>query len=39
MKYGVGQSIKRFEDLRLVRGGGRYQSDVTVPGEAQAVVE
>jgi carbon-monoxide dehydrogenase large subunit len=38
MKYGVGQSIKRFEDLRLVRGGGRYQSDVTVPGELQAVV-
>jgi carbon-monoxide dehydrogenase large subunit len=38
MKYGVGQSIKRFEDLRLVRGGGRYQGDVTVPGETHAVV-
>ncbi|HYE91478.1 MAG TPA: molybdopterin cofactor-binding domain-containing protein, partial [Terriglobales bacterium] len=37
-KYGIGQSIKRFEDVRLVKGGGRYQSDVTVPNEAHAVI-
>ena len=22
--YAIGQSVPRFEDLRLVRGGGRY---------------
>ncbi|MBM4439839.1 MAG: xanthine dehydrogenase family protein molybdopterin-binding subunit [Candidatus Rokubacteria bacterium] len=37
-KYGIGQSIKRFEDVRLVKGGGRYQSDVTVPNEAHVVI-
>ena len=37
-KFGIGQSIKRFEDVRLVKGGGRYQGDVTVPGETQAVI-
>jgi carbon-monoxide dehydrogenase large subunit len=38
VKFGIGQSVKRFEDVRLVRGGGRYQSDVTVPAETHAVV-
>jgi len=38
VKFGIGQSIKRFEDPRLVRGGGRYQGDVTVPGESHAVL-
>jgi carbon-monoxide dehydrogenase large subunit len=38
MKYGIGQSIKRFEDVRLVRGGGRYQGDVHLPGETHAVL-
>src|SRR2546421_5860603 len=38
MKYGIGQPVKRFEDIRLVRGRGRYQSDVTVPGETHAVI-
>jgi len=38
VKFGVGQSVKRFEDVRLVRGGGRYQGDVTVPGETHAVI-
>jgi aerobic carbon-monoxide dehydrogenase large subunit len=38
MKYGIGQSIKRFEDVRLVQGGGRYQGDVQVPGESHAVI-
>ena len=34
----VGQPIKRFEDVRLVKGGGRYQGDVTVPNETHAVI-
>jgi carbon-monoxide dehydrogenase large subunit len=38
VKFGIGQSVKRFEDVRLVRGGGRYQSDTTVPGETHAVI-
>ena len=38
MKFGIGQSVKRFEDVRLMKGGGRYQSDVAVPGETHAVV-
>jgi carbon-monoxide dehydrogenase large subunit len=28
----VGQSVPRFEDLRLVRGGGRYVDDIVLPG-------
>ena len=38
MKFGIGQSVKRIEDVRLLRGGGRYQSDTTVPGETHAVL-
>jgi carbon-monoxide dehydrogenase large subunit len=30
--YAIGQSVPRFEDLRLVRGGGRYVDDVVLPG-------
>jgi carbon-monoxide dehydrogenase large subunit len=37
-KFGIGQSVKRFEDVRLVKGGGRYQGDVGVPGETHAVI-
>src|SRR5687768_1419264 len=28
----VGQPVPRFEDLRLVRGGGRYVDDLVLPG-------
>jgi carbon-monoxide dehydrogenase large subunit len=28
----IGESIPRFEDLRLVRGGGRYVDDIALPG-------
>src|SRR3954452_935578 len=28
----IGQSVPRFEDLRLVRGGGRYVDDIALPG-------
>ena len=37
MKYGVGQSVRRFEDLRLLTGRGRYQDDLTLPRQAYAV--
>jgi carbon-monoxide dehydrogenase large subunit len=37
-QFGIGQPIKRFEDVRLVRGGGRYQDDVKVPGQTYAVL-
>jgi len=33
-KYGIGQSVSRFEDPRLLRGEGRYINDIAVPGMA-----
>jgi carbon-monoxide dehydrogenase large subunit len=33
----IGRSLPRFEDLRLVRGAGRYSDDISVPGQAIAV--
>src|SRR5215475_1626532 len=32
--YAIGQAVPRFEDLRLVRGGGRYVDDYALPGMA-----
>jgi len=29
--------MPRFEDLRLVRGAGRYSDDISMPGQAYAV--
>jgi carbon-monoxide dehydrogenase large subunit len=37
-KFGIGQGIKRFEDPRLVRGEGRFQNDVNLPGQTHAVI-
>ena len=37
-QFGIGQSIKRFEDVRLVRGQGRFHDDVNLPGQAHAVI-
>ena len=37
-QYGIGQGIKRIEDVRLLRGAGRYLDDVNVPGQAHAVI-
>lgn len=31
-EYALGQPVARFEDPRLVRGGGRYVDDMTLPG-------
>ena len=33
-KFGIGQAVSRFEDPRLLRGGGRYVDDITLPGMA-----
>jgi aerobic carbon-monoxide dehydrogenase large subunit len=38
MKFGVGQPVKRFEDLRLITGGGRYTDDIVLPGMAHAFI-
>jgi len=37
-QFGIGQSIKRFEDVRLVRGQGRFHDDVNLPRQAHAVI-
>lgn len=36
MKYGVGQPVRRKEDLRLVTGHGNYLDDIRVENEAYA---
>src|SRR6201989_3167111 len=33
-KFGIGQAVSRFEDPRLLRGGGRYVDDISLPGMA-----
>lgn len=37
-QFGIGQGIKRFEDVRLVKGEGRFHDDVNLPGQAHAVI-
>jgi carbon-monoxide dehydrogenase large subunit len=37
-EFALGQSVPRFEDPRLVRGGGRYVSDMKLPGMAYGYV-
>ncbi|MGQ0664408.1 MAG: xanthine dehydrogenase family protein molybdopterin-binding subunit [Pseudomonadota bacterium] len=36
IKFGVGQSIRRTEDLRFLTGSGLYTDDITVPRQACA---
>jgi carbon-monoxide dehydrogenase large subunit len=38
MKTGIGQPVRRKEDLRLVTGGGCYSDDVDLPRQARAFV-
>ncbi|MEM7506402.1 MAG: xanthine dehydrogenase family protein molybdopterin-binding subunit [Pseudomonadota bacterium] len=38
MKFGLGQSVPRREDPRLLRGEGRYVDDVVLAGQAHAWV-
>src|SRR5260370_11480795 len=33
-EFGIGKCVSRFEDPRLLRGGGRYVGDVVLPGMA-----
>src|SRR2546423_12051312 len=35
---GIGQPVRRREDLRLLTGRGRYSDDVNLPGQAYAVM-
>ena len=34
VKFGVGQDVRRWEDPRLLRGGGRYSDDINRQGQA-----
>ncbi len=38
MKFGLSQPMRRVEDPRLLRGGGRYTDDISLPGQAFGVV-
>jgi carbon-monoxide dehydrogenase large subunit len=38
MKAGIGQALRRKEDLRLLTGQGRYSDDVHMPGQAYAAI-
>lgn len=37
-KFGIGQGVPRWEDPRLLRGGGRYSDDLNRPGQAYGQV-
>ncbi|MEL0018761.1 MAG: hypothetical protein VW709_02730, partial [Rickettsiales bacterium] len=37
-KFGVGQGVPRWEDPRLLRGGGQYSDDLNRPGQAYGYV-
>jgi carbon-monoxide dehydrogenase large subunit len=38
MKFGIGQLMRRHDDLRLITGRGWYTDDVIPPGMAHAFV-
>jgi aerobic carbon-monoxide dehydrogenase large subunit len=38
MKFGIGQPMRRHEDLRLITGQGRYTDDIVLPRMAHAFV-
>lgn len=38
MKFGIGQPVRRFEDVRLLTGKGRYQDDRVIPRAAWCVL-
>jgi carbon-monoxide dehydrogenase large subunit len=37
-EFAIGQGVSRFEDPRLIRGGGRYVDDIKLPGMAHGIV-
>src|SRR6516164_5179684 len=38
MKFGLGQPVRRHEDLRLITGQGRYTDDIALPRMARAFI-
>ena len=38
MRNGIGQPVRRKEDLRLVTGRGEFSDDINAPGQAHAIV-
>jgi carbon-monoxide dehydrogenase large subunit len=36
MKFGIGQSVRRVEDQRLITGTGRYTDDISLPRQTHA---
>ena len=34
MQFGIGQSVLRVEDHRLIRGQGKFTDDINLPGQA-----
>ena len=38
MKFGIGQSVSRVEDPRLLKGAGKFVDDVVVPGQLYGMV-
>ncbi|MBL6599751.1 MAG: xanthine dehydrogenase family protein molybdopterin-binding subunit, partial [Alphaproteobacteria bacterium] len=38
VKYAIGQSVPRTEDPKLLRGEGRFTDDLSLPGQAHAVM-
>ena len=37
-EFAIGQHVTRFEDPRLIQGGGRYTDDIQLPGMAHGIV-
>src|ERR1043165_720465 len=37
-KFGIGQAVRRVEDVRFITGAGRYVDDIVLPGMAHGVV-
>ena len=37
-QFGMGQPVRRGEDQRFLTGQGRYTDDISVPGQAHAVI-
>ena len=37
-KFGLAQPVRRVEDPRLLKGGGRYTDDINLPGMLHGVV-
>jgi carbon-monoxide dehydrogenase large subunit len=37
-QFGIGQAVRRKEDVRFITGSGRYTDDINLPGQAYAAV-